>query len=101
MIKAAAGGGGKGMRVVKSAKEMEQAFVSATNEASKSFSDGRIFIEKYVEFPRHIEVQIVADKHGNVVCLGGEGVLHTAQQPKGDRRNSQSVSRQKNATKYV
>ncbi|KAA8474776.1 acetyl-CoA carboxylase biotin carboxylase subunit [Anaplasma marginale] len=70
MIKAAAGGGGKGMRVVKSAKEMEQAFVSATNEASKSFSDGRIFIEKYVEFPRHIEVQIVADKHGNVVCLG-------------------------------
>ncbi|ACZ49129.1 propionyl-CoA carboxylase alpha chain [Anaplasma centrale str. Israel] len=70
MIKAAAGGGGKGMRVVKSAKEMEQAFVSATNEASKSFSDGRIFIEKYIEFPRHIEVQIVADKHGNVVCLG-------------------------------
>ncbi|MCU7611535.1 acetyl-CoA carboxylase biotin carboxylase subunit [Anaplasma capra] len=70
MIKAAAGGGGKGMRVVKSAKEMERAFSSATNEASKSFGDGRIFIEKYVEFPRHIEVQIIADKHGNVVCLG-------------------------------
>ncbi|MGN7678736.1 MAG: acetyl/propionyl/methylcrotonyl-CoA carboxylase subunit alpha [Anaplasma sp.] len=70
MIKAAAGGGGKGMRIVRSAEEMERAFLSAANEAYKSFSDGRIFIEKYVEHPRHIEVQILADKAGNVVCLG-------------------------------
>ncbi|SCV62711.1 Acetyl-/propionyl-coenzyme A carboxylase alpha chain [Anaplasma phagocytophilum] len=70
MIKAAAGGGGKGMRIVRSVGEMEQAFVSATNEAEKSFSDCRIFIEKYIESPRHIEIQIIADKHGNVVCLG-------------------------------
>ncbi|MEH0831361.1 acetyl/propionyl/methylcrotonyl-CoA carboxylase subunit alpha [Anaplasma bovis] len=70
MIKAVAGGGGKGMRIVRSKKEMEQAFTSATNESEKSFSDCRIFIEKYVESPRHIEIQIIADKHGNVVCLG-------------------------------
>ena len=70
MIKAAAGGGGKGMRIVRSASDMEQAFSSATNEAEKSFSDRRIFIEKYVECPRHIEIQIIADKLGNIVCLG-------------------------------
>ena len=70
MIKAAAGGGGKGMRVVRHEKDIEQAFSSATNEAAKSFSDSRIFIEKYIEFPRHIEIQILADQHGNVICLG-------------------------------
>ena len=70
MIKAAAGGGGKGMRVVFSSEEVPQAFESATNEATNSFSDGRIFIEKYIEEPRHIEIQVLADKKGNVVCLG-------------------------------
>ncbi|CAI27999.1 Propionyl-CoA carboxylase alpha chain [Ehrlichia ruminantium str. Gardel] len=70
MIKATAGGGGKGMRIVKSRDEINQAFTSATNEASKNFRDGRIFIEKYIELPRHIEIQILADKHGNIVCLG-------------------------------
>lgn len=70
MFKASAGGGGKGMRVVRSKSEVEQAFSSTTNEATKSFGDGRIFIEKFIENPRHIEIQIMADKHGNVVCLG-------------------------------
>ncbi|MDR3131690.1 MAG: ATP-grasp domain-containing protein [Rickettsiales bacterium] len=70
MLKAASGGGGKGMRVVNSKKEIELAFTSATNEAEKSFKDGSIFIEKYIELPRHIEIQIIADKYGNVVCLG-------------------------------
>lgn len=70
MIKAAAGGGGKGMRIVRSKDEMQQAFSSATNEARKSFSDDRIFIEKFIENPRHIEIQIIADQYGNVVCLG-------------------------------
>lgn len=70
MIKAAAGGGGKGMRVVYSKSEVKQAYRSATNEAKNSFSDGRIFIEKFIEKPRHIEIQIIADKKGNVVCLG-------------------------------
>lgn len=70
MIKAAAGGGGKGMRVVHSENEMAQAFSSASNEAKNSFSDSRIFIEKFIEKPRHIEIQILADAHGNIVCLG-------------------------------
>lgn len=70
MLKAASGGGGKGMRIVNSKKEIELAFTSATNEAEKSFKDGSIFIEKYIELPRHIEIQIIADKYGNVVCLG-------------------------------
>ncbi len=70
MVKAAAGGGGKGMRVVHSRKEVAQAFSSARNEAKKSFSDDRIFIEKFIEEPRHIEIQIIADKYGNTVCLG-------------------------------
>ncbi|UIP91321.1 ATP-grasp domain-containing protein [Wolbachia pipientis] len=70
MLKAASGGGGKGMRIIHSKKEIELAFTSATNEAEKSFKDGSIFIEKYIELPRHIEIQIIADKYGNVVCLG-------------------------------
>lgn len=70
MIKATAGGGGKGMRVVYSKEEVKSAFKSAENEAKKSFKDGRIFLEKFIEKPRHIEIQIIADKHGNVVCLG-------------------------------
>ncbi|MGL9758481.1 MAG: acetyl-CoA carboxylase biotin carboxylase subunit [Wolbachia sp.] len=70
MLKAASGGGGKGMRIVNSKKEIELAFTSATNEAEKSFKDGSIFIEKYIELPRHIEIQIIADKYSNIVCLG-------------------------------
>lgn len=70
MFKAAAGGGGKGMRIVRDKAEVEQAYSSTTNEARRSFNDDRIFIEKFIENPRHIEIQILADKHGNVVCLG-------------------------------
>ena len=70
MIKASAGGGGKGMRVVYKIDEVKDAFESATNEAINSFADDRIFIEKFIENPRHIEIQVIADKFGNVVCLG-------------------------------
>ncbi|MDD3855371.1 acetyl/propionyl/methylcrotonyl-CoA carboxylase subunit alpha [Sulfurimonas sp.] len=70
IIKAAFGGGGRGMRIVKSAKLFDEMFDSATNEAVKYFGKGEVFIEKYVENPRHIEIQIVADKYGNVVHLG-------------------------------
>ncbi len=70
IIKAAFGGGGRGMRIVKSAKLFNEMFDSATNEAKKYFGKGEVFIEKYVENPRHIEIQIVADKYGNVVHLG-------------------------------
>ena len=70
MLKAAAGGGGKGMRIVRSKEEMQQAFSSTRNEARNNFSDERTFIEKFIENPRHIEIQLIADKFGNYVCLG-------------------------------
>jgi len=70
IIKAAFGGGGRGMRVVYSAKEFDSMFDAATKEALKFFGNGEVFIEKFVEDPRHIEVQIIADKYGNVIHLG-------------------------------
>ena len=70
IIKAAAGGGGRGMRVVQNPKEMEKAFESAKFEAENCFSDGRVFIEKLIIAPRHIEIQVIADQYGNAVCLG-------------------------------
>jgi propionyl-CoA carboxylase alpha chain len=70
LLKAAAGGGGKGMRVVHSDADVMDAFTRATSEARSSFGDDRVFVEKYIESPRHIEVQILADTHGNVIHLG-------------------------------
>jgi len=69
LIKAAAGGGGKGMRIVRSAADFADALKTASSEATSAFGDGRVFIEKYIEEPRHIEFQIMADAHGNVVHL--------------------------------
>jgi propionyl-CoA carboxylase alpha chain len=70
MIKASAGGGGKGMRVAASDEEARDGFRAATGEAKSSFADDRIFIEKYIEEPRHIEIQVLGDAHGNIVYLG-------------------------------
>ncbi|WP_256470223.1 acetyl-CoA carboxylase biotin carboxylase subunit [Sneathiella marina] len=70
MIKASAGGGGKGMRVAYDDDEAREGFQSAKNEAISSFGDDRIFIEKFVVDPRHIEIQVLADKHGNCIYLG-------------------------------
>ena len=70
MIKASAGGGGKGMRIAFSRDEVEDGFSSARNEAVSSFGDDRVFIEKFIVNPRHIEIQVMGDKHGNVVYLG-------------------------------
>ena len=70
MIKASAGGGGKGMRIARSDDEVREGFKSAMNEARSSFGDDRVFIEKYVEEPRHIEIQVLGDSHGNVIYLG-------------------------------
>ncbi len=70
IIKAAAGGGGRGMRVVHNAKEMEKAYESAKFEAENCFRDARVFIEKLIVAPRHIEIQVIADQYGNAVCLG-------------------------------
>lgn len=69
ILKAAMGGGGRGMRVVRTEIEMAESFARASNEAKAAFGDGRMFVEKYVEEPRHIEIQILADHYGNVVHL--------------------------------
>ena len=69
MIKASAGGGGKGMRIAWNDQEAREGFESSKNEAAASFGDDRIFIEKFVTEPRHIEIQVLADKHGNCVYL--------------------------------
>ena len=69
MVKASAGGGGKGLRVCNSAEELAQAILSSQNEARASFGDDRIFIEKFVTEPRHIEIQVLGDKHGNCIYL--------------------------------
>lgn len=70
MIKASSGGGGKGMRVAASAEEFEEQFNLAQRESANAFGDDTMYIERYVENPRHVEIQIIADTHGNVVALG-------------------------------
>jgi len=70
LLKAAAGGGGKGMRVVNSAAEISRAFDAARHEAQSSFGDGSIYLEKFLARPRHIEIQVIADAHGTVLHLG-------------------------------
>ena len=70
LLKAAAGGGGKGMRVVREAAELEGALGAAQREAKNAFGDDAVYVEKYIEGPRHVEIQILADQHGNVVSLG-------------------------------
>jgi len=70
MIKASAGGGGKGMRIAHSRQEVAEGFARAKSEAKSSFGDDRVFVEKFIVNPRHIEIQVLGDKHGNVVYLG-------------------------------
>ena len=70
LIKAAAGGGGKGMRLVSTIEELPAAFETAASEAKASFGDARVYLERYLDSPRHIEIQILADQHGSIVHLG-------------------------------
>jgi acetyl-CoA/propionyl-CoA carboxylase, biotin carboxylase, biotin carboxyl carrier protein len=70
IVKAAAGGGGKGMKLVEAPGEAERAFESAQREGEKYFADGRVYVERYLVDPRHVEVQVLADAHGNVIHLG-------------------------------
>jgi propionyl-CoA carboxylase alpha chain len=69
LVKASAGGGGKGMRIVENADDLEEQLTIAMNEAQAAFGNNAVFIERYVQKPRHIEIQIMADKHGNIVHL--------------------------------
>src|SRR6202140_1636837 len=70
MIKASAGGGGKGMRIAHGASEVAEGFARARSEAKSSFGDDRVFIKKFIVDPRHIEIQVLGDKHGNIIYLG-------------------------------
>src|ERR1700751_5017293 len=70
MIKASAGGGGKGMRIARSKAEVAEGFARARSEAKSSFGDDRVFLEKFITDPRHVEIQVLGDKHGNVIYLG-------------------------------
>src|SRR5262249_56108448 len=70
MIKASAGGGGKGMRIARSSDEVAEGFARARSEARSSFGDDRVFIEKFIVDPRHIEIQVLGDMHGHVIHLG-------------------------------
>ena len=70
MLKASAGGGGKGIRIVREPRELESAFRTASGEAASAFGDGRMYLEKFLDEPRHVEVQVIGDRHGTVVHLG-------------------------------
>jgi len=70
ILKAAAGGGGKGMRIARTRAQLEEQFALAQNEAKASFNDASLYVEKYLDNSRHIEIQVIGDKHGNVVALG-------------------------------
>ncbi len=103
MLKASAGGGGKGMRVVQDDDECRDGFERARNEARSSFGDDRIFAEKLIEQPRHIEIQVMADRHGNIIHLGErecsiqrrhQKVIEEAPSPFLDEKTRQAMGKQ-------
>lgn len=103
MIKASAGGGGKGMRIAYDAAEAAEGFELARSEAKSSFGDDRCFVEKFIENPRHIEIQVLGDKHGNVVYLGerecsiqrrNQKVLEEAPSPLLDEKTRKAMGEQ-------
>ena len=93
MIKASAGGGGKGMRIAHSRKEVAEGFARAKSEAKSSFGDDRVFVEKFIVNPRHIEIQVLGDKHGDVIYLGERECSDPAPQSKGDRGGAVAATR--------
>ena len=84
-MKAAGGGGGKGFRVALTEEELQGAFEGSSREGEKFFSDPTVYLERYLPDPRHVEVQILADTHGNVIHLGRAGLLDPAPPPEADR----------------
>ena len=106
MLKAAAGGGGKGMRLVQSAGELHSAYENARSEAQRSFGDNEVYLEKYIINPRHVEMQIFGDEHGNVVYLGErecsvqrrhQKVMEESPSPDRGRRHAPSHGRNRRA----
>ena len=103
MIKASAGGGGKGMRIAFSKSEVAENFARARSEAKSSFGDDRVFIEKFITDPRHIEIQVLGDKHGHVIYLGerecsiqrrNQKVIEEAPSPLLDAKTRQQMGEQ-------
>jgi propionyl-CoA carboxylase alpha chain len=103
MIKASAGGGGKGMRIARSKAEVAEGFARARSEAKSSFGDDRVFIEKFIVDPRHVEIQVLGDKHGNVIHLGerecsiqrrNQKVVEEAPSPLLDAKTREAMGRQ-------
>ena len=103
MLKASAGGGGKGMRIAWNDAEAREGFQSSKNEAASSFGDDRIFIEKFVTQPRHIEIQVLADSHGNCIYLNerecsiqrrNQKVIEEAPSPVSGRRTCAAMGAQ-------
>ncbi len=103
MIKASAGGGGKGMRIASSADEVAEGFRSSKSEAKSAFGDDRVFIEKFIVNPRHVEIQVLGDKHGNVIYLGerecsiqrrNQKVIEEAPSPLLDEKTRKAMGKQ-------
>ncbi|MGA2129313.1 MAG: biotin carboxylase N-terminal domain-containing protein, partial [Xanthobacteraceae bacterium] len=103
MIKASAGGGGKGMRIARSRDEVAEGFARARSEAKSSFGDDRVFVEKFIIDPRHIEIQVLGDKHGHVIYVGerecsiqrrNQKVIEEAPSPLLDAATRASMGRQ-------
>ena len=98
MIKASAGGGGKGMRIAYSAAEVRGGLrPRASSEAKSSFGDDRVFIEKFIVNPRHIEIQVLGDKHGNVIYLGERECSIQRRNQKVDRGGAVAAARRGDA----
>ena len=91
IIKATAGGGGRGMKVAKSADEMEQAFMTARAEGKAAFGNDEVYIEKYLTTPRHIEIQVFGDGKGKAVHLGRTRLFIATPSPKGFRRGTRPL----------
>ena len=97
MIKASAGGGGKGMRIAHSQAEVAEGFARARSEAQSSFGDDRVFIEKFIVDPRHVEIQVLGDKHGNVIYLGERECSIQRRNQKVDRGSAEPAARRGDA----
>jgi propionyl-CoA carboxylase alpha chain len=101
MLKASAGGGGKGMRIAWSEDEVREGFQASKNEAASSFGDDRMFIEKFVTQPRHIEIQVLADAHGNCVYLASGNARSSGATRRSSKRRRRPSSTRRRARRWA